>query len=382
MKRKPPKIEAEFQSLIAPLSAVEYAQLEANLLADGCRDALVTWNGLLLDGHNRLEICERLGLPYRTIAIELTDFEAAKYWIITNQFGRRNLAPFQRVELVLKLEPMIAARAKENQLAALKQNAVLSDLTERSVIDTRAELAKLSGLSEGTIYKGRILVDRGSAEAKQRLRTAESTIDKEFRLLLRDEAQQRIIRTIESAAPEGRFHVLVVDPPWPMVKIERDVRPNQHDLDYPALSIEEIEDFAFSDGRRIPEIAQEDAHLFLWTTHRFLPDALLVMKTWDFRYICTFVWHKPGGPQPVGLPQYNCEFALYGRRGAPSFLETTDSFCCFKAPRQEHSRKPKAFYEWVRRVTMEPRVDLFSREPHEGFVQFGNQIDAFSVIGD
>jgi hypothetical protein len=69
LKRKPalklvPKVDQEFAALIAPLSSDEYQQLEANLIAHGCRDALVVWRGLLLDGHNRLQICNRHGIAY------------------------------------------------------------------------------------------------------------------------------------------------------------------------------------------------------------------------------------------------------------------------------------------------------------------------------
>lgn len=90
-------IDPEFRSMIPPLRPEEREQLEANLLAEGCRDPLVVWKGpsVLLDGHNRHDICLKHGVAFDVIRIDLPDREAAADWIDANQLGRRNLTPDQ-----------------------------------------------------------------------------------------------------------------------------------------------------------------------------------------------------------------------------------------------------------------------------------------------
>ena len=86
----------------------------------------------------------------------------------------------------------------------------------------------------------------------------------------------------------GRFRCLVIDPPWPVQKIERDVRPNQgRYLDYPTMPLGEIADLPVRDL-----VEPAGAHVYLWTTHRFLPDALALLVAWGCRYECTLTWRK------------------------------------------------------------------------------------------
>jgi len=96
------KVRRIFQRLIPPLSADEYKQLEENLLREGCRDPICIWNGTIIDGHNRYEICLRYNMTFRTESINLENENEVVAWICTNQLGRRNITEETRKYLIGK----------------------------------------------------------------------------------------------------------------------------------------------------------------------------------------------------------------------------------------------------------------------------------------
>lgn len=96
------KIDPQFKNLIRPLHKKEYLQLEESLLANGCRDPLVVWNGFLVDGHNRYEICTRHQIPFAIIEMDFACREEAVAWICANQLSRRNISEETRRFLIGK----------------------------------------------------------------------------------------------------------------------------------------------------------------------------------------------------------------------------------------------------------------------------------------
>ena len=141
-------IDNEFRNLIPALTSEEYAQLEKNIIAEGCRDALVTWQSILIDGHNRYKICREHGIDYETVEMEFTDRQEAIKWIILNQFGRRNLSAYDRSLLALRLKPIIAEKAKEKQV---ESGGAVPQKSDKPPIETNKEIAKVAGVSHDTI---------------------------------------------------------------------------------------------------------------------------------------------------------------------------------------------------------------------------------------
>lgn len=93
-------IDSSLKDLILPLSVEEHAQLEKNLIEEGCRDPLVVWKKsnhscILLDGHHRYEICTKHDISFLVKELLFDDIEDAKSWMINNQLGRRNLTKEQ-----------------------------------------------------------------------------------------------------------------------------------------------------------------------------------------------------------------------------------------------------------------------------------------------
>ena len=88
-------IDEEFRIYLPKLDKVTYEGLEKSLLEHGARDPLVLWNGILIDGYNRLKICTEHDIPFTTISMEFDSREDVLDWIVENQLARRNLTPIE-----------------------------------------------------------------------------------------------------------------------------------------------------------------------------------------------------------------------------------------------------------------------------------------------
>ena len=192
-------IDPEFKSLITPLTAEEKNLLEESIKREGCRDPLVTWRGILVDGHHRYQICTRLNLRYSMTVLpshQVKTREEAKVWIIRNQFARRNLHLFQRVELALQMEEIISARSQQGKRNDFFQNSGKSD-----PLHTDKELAKIAAVSHDTIHKGRVIAERAPEATKDRLRRGETTIYREYRrIVYKDQQESQRSALLESAS--------------------------------------------------------------------------------------------------------------------------------------------------------------------------------------
>ena len=169
------KIDKEFEKLIPPLQDTEFSGLTKSILKYGCQEPIEIWNNTIIDGHNRYKICKANNIPFEVREMDFSDRSEALVYIIEKQFGRRNLLPFQRSELAMKMKNVIQAKAKEKQEANLKQNITVSQKSDERYIKnpmrTDEELSKLARVSRDTIRKAEKIIVEGNDEQKERART-------------------------------------------------------------------------------------------------------------------------------------------------------------------------------------------------------------------
>jgi len=171
------KINEDFKKLIPPLTQEEYKQLEDNILKEGIREKIITWDGYIIDGHNRFEIAQKWGLDCQSESMHFKDEDDVKIWMINNQFGRRNLIPYQRSVLALELEGLFREKAKENQG---KRNDICQKSDKSESIDTKKEIANIANVSHDTIAKVKKIQEKAPEEVKEKLSSGEVSINQAY----------------------------------------------------------------------------------------------------------------------------------------------------------------------------------------------------------
>ena len=358
---------------------------------------IVSTDNFLIAGAHRLQAVILLGWP--EIDASVIDLQGLKAELaeIDENLMRHELHYIERGEQLKRRKEIYEELYPETKKGAVNQyTKLLKTESADSKLSFVTDTADKTGKSETTIKEEIRIAKNLTENARKAIKKADIPKTEALKLVkmdikkqdaiaekiikgevkkvsdaIREIKREEVIESLENIATkevkslQGLYDCIILDPPWNMSKIERDERPNQVEFDYPTMNEEELEQL------KIP--MAESCHLWVWTTQKFLPMAMRLLDKWGLKYVCTFVWHKNGGPQPFGLPQYNCEFVLYARKGTPQFIDTKAFNTCFNAKRGSHSEKPEEFYSIVRRVTAGRRLDMFSRRAIEGFDAWGQE---------
>lgn len=361
-------------NIFPEMQGEDYVRLKNDIENNGYDVNYPIWfyEGSVLDGWNRQKACFELGIEpvYAEFTGSTTD--AIEFVLRSNK--RRNLTSSQWACIAIEAADIIEAIKKEvddgkiekNRIGAINQHSGLGNKLPSPKYEESRTASKVADIfnTNSTYIKE---VKKLDPKMFQLVKSGEKTVT-EVKREEKKEAQKERFKALkqkELSPLTNDYDVIVIDPAWEMEKIQREVAPLQVGFDYPTMTIDEIKAYKLPNG--------ESCHVFMWITHKHLPFGFDIFNSWGVKYVCCFVWHKNGGFQPFGLPQYNCEFVLYGRIGTPEFFDLKDFNVCFSADRTGHSEKPEAFYKLLRRVTAGKRADIFNRRDIEGFDKWGNE---------
>lgn len=180
------KIDPELNAVLPELSEDDYSALERSLLTDGFKGApIMVWNDVIVDGHNRYEICNKHHIPFEVKKIDFASKDEAMRWMARQQIGRRNLTPAQRIKITETYRPFFEDKARQNKSAnggdkksKLKNSA--TPIKDENKIDVRAKLAEVAGVSADTYAKGKKILDSGNEELINQTLKGEKSINKAY----------------------------------------------------------------------------------------------------------------------------------------------------------------------------------------------------------
>jgi N6-adenosine-specific RNA methylase IME4 len=175
-----------------------------------------------------------------------------------------------------------------------------------------------------------------------------------------------------------KYNTIVIDPPWPISlqgKVNR--RSNtKTKLPYSTLTFKQICDFSIKD------FAEKGAHIYLWTTNKFLRKAFEVFDSWKVNFHLVLVMVKPSGIAPSMGYVFGIEFCLLGFYGKPmQKFQDIGKLNWFKGFNKagNHSSKPDEFYNLVEKMSPSQRIDIFSRKNRKNWSVWGNEIGKFNI---
>lgn len=426
------QIKKEFKDLVPDLTKEEFEQLEKNCLEDGILESIKTWNGFIIDGHNRFEIANKNNLSYETKEMQFENENEVIDWIILHQLGRRNLTESQKsylrgvryeneklkgttlnqhtksatpqngaqqwtreklaneynvskntierdanfskgVDIISKAKP-----ESRNEILNEKTDFTKGDIQSFAPIEKQAEREVKSTSIFKTDDELQAEIDKKASElTKQRLEEieAEKKRKKEEKKKKRDQniltAKQNI--DAENINIEGLFDVITIDPPWDYSEFG-----GFSSKDYDSEGNRGTVDYPTMKVEELKNMnlpTKDNCVLYLWTTHMFLRSSFSLLDAWGFEYKATIVWDK----DKIGMGRnirMQCEFVLLATKGKP-ILEGASVRDIIREPRREHSRKPEAFYKLVETMTYGRRLDYFAREKRKNWEVYGAETQKF-----
>lgn len=165
--------------LIPPMSEGEYAELKADLAANGQQEAITLYENKILDGRHRARALGELGIRPLTRRYK---GDTPLVHVVSLNVHRRSLSPSQRAALAVDLLPALEEEARRRQLSGLKQgdDSPLVPPGTNGDGRSRCQAADLLGVGETSVGRAK-RVKRDDPDLFERVRRGEVLVNAAYR---------------------------------------------------------------------------------------------------------------------------------------------------------------------------------------------------------
>lgn len=346
----------EYADIFPMLPLEELDALGADIADNGLLEPITLYEGKVLDGRNRYIACMSVSVNPRFTQYTGDD---PLGFVVSKNLHRRHLGETQRGLVAAKLSNMRQGERTDLEPSANLQKvsqteaAALLNVSPRTVATVKAIERDAPDLLPA-MESGDLTANAAMREVKERKREAKREANREL-----------VESTPPVTAQAGTcYQTIVLDPPWDW--------GDEGDVDQFGRARPTYNTMPFSDILALPvdDLADTNAHIYLWITNRSLPKGFELLEAWGFRYITALTWCKPH----FGMGNYfrgSTEHVLFGVRGSLPLLRK-DAGTWFTAPRPgRHSAKPTEFYELVQTCSPGPWLEMFARERRDGWASWG-----------
>jgi N6-adenosine-specific RNA methylase IME4 len=373
----------EVANIFPLLQGEEFEHLKADIKANGLLDPIILYHdGSIIDGRNRHRACIETGTQPRFEQWSGNgDFSELVTFVVSKNLHRRHLNSGQQAAIAVDATEIVErlereARERQAQQALLNSPFVsnvetIPPLSEADTGKTRDKLADLFNTNPRYVSDAKKLRDE-APDLLAQVRDGEVTLPQAKRELKergREAVREQNRELVETTPPataqtDLRYQTIVLDPPWDW--------GDEGDADQFGRARPVYDTMPFADvlALPIPDLADTNAHIYLWITNRSLPKGFQLLEAWGFRYITALTWCKPH----FGMGNYfrgSTEHVLFGVRGSLQLLRK-DAGTWFEAKRPgRHSAKPDEFYELVQTCSPGPWLELFARQQRPGWHVWG-----------
>ena len=378
------RVDRWFQKKLPPTDERELEGLTADVKDRGVLvDLLVTNDGLLLDGHRRLEAAKRAGLA--RVPVKRLNLEGFENWekavaVAVNLF-RRHLNEAQRANLGSSLLRIERVGARKRQLEGQRQGGKLGGRGQGrklpggdhpEAIRATEVVAKAVGVSRQTFERVEAVKKQDAGLAKRMLEggiSIAAAYQKVKALAVKESAEAEtkgrasgLVRNLKKAA--GQYRTVYMDPPWQYRDTGARGAAEKH---YKTLTAAELAKLP------VPQLAHpKGCHFWMWTTWPMIREGTPheLLRTWGLRWVGEFVWDK----EALGVGHWfrsRTEVLILAvdQKKLRLLRDTVDPVV--KARRGVHSRKPGVFYELLQELSPAPRIELFARRCRKGWDRWG-----------